>query len=130
MTHGCRVIAVLPIMESLPAAATMIVPRAEAWSRAFLTTACSAPEALSKAALKFTTWAPALTQSTIAAARLPAVATGTAAADSSKIGRSRIVQPGQIAGAAEPRLEARMPATNVPCVQAKLECREQANEEA
>jgi len=45
---------------------------------------------------------------------------------SAKIGRTNKVQPGQIAGADEPRLAHKMPATNVPCVQAKLSARWQA----
>jgi hypothetical protein len=39
---------------------------------------------------------------------------------SGKIGRTSKVQPGQMAGAAEPRLASSIPATNVPCLQAML----------
>ncbi len=48
------------------------------------------------------------------------------AADSGKMGRTRSVQFGAIAGAALPLLAQRIPATNVPCMHAALLAREQA----
>jgi hypothetical protein len=44
---------------------------------------------------------------------------------SEKIGRTKKLEPGQIAGAAEPRFASSMPATNVPCLQAMLSLRAQ-----
>ena len=58
--------------------------------------------------------APALTQSTIASASSSVVAMGMfplPELSSEKIGRTSKVQSGQIAGAMDPRLEDRIPAT-------------------
>ena len=72
------------------------------------------------------TRAPALTLSIMASASSSGVALGICPLPftvSAKIGRSSSVQPGQIAGATEPRRAESMPATNVPCVHATLSAR-------
>ena len=69
------------------------------------------------------TFAPAPITSVMAVASSSGVALGIcalAAGVSVKIGRTRRVQSGQMAGAEEPRLAQSMPATNVPCMQATL----------
>lgn len=69
------------------------------------------------------TRAPASMQASIPSASSWGWALGASkspAAASAKTGRTRSVQSGQIAGALEPRLAHKMPATNVPCRQAAL----------
>src|SRR5215468_9763967 len=76
-----------------------------------------------RAALMFSTRAPASIQSRMAWASSSGVALGIsslAAFVSAKIGRVNRVQLGQIAGAIDPRLADRIPATKVPCRQAIL----------
>src|ERR1700730_2309895 len=83
------------------------------------------------AALKLIARAPALTVSIMAAASSSGVALGISPfpdAISAKMGRTSRVHPGQIAGAFEPRRAHKMPATNVPCIQATLLALEQTPE--
>jgi len=84
-------------------------------------------EGCASAALKFSTRAPSSTQSMMADASCSGVALGMSPlveGVSAKMGRTSKVQPGHMAGAAEPRLAIRMPATYVPCRHAALEARE------
>ncbi|HEY7616943.1 MAG TPA: hypothetical protein VH744_09080, partial [Terriglobales bacterium] len=75
------------------------------------------------ARLRLITRAPAWIQSMIAAASSPGVAVGICSLPvtfSGKMGRTRSVQPGHIAGAAEFRVADKIPATNVPWRHAAL----------
>src|SRR5215208_7418206 len=81
-----------------------------------------------KAALKLITRAPAATASLMAAASSSGLALGNAPfleVVSPKMGRTSNVHSGQIAGAAEPLLAHKIPATKVPCKQAVLPACEQ-----
>src|SRR5215208_4107887 len=76
-----------------------------------------------KAALKLIKRAPAATASLMAAASSSGLALGNAPfleVVSPKMGRTSNVHPGQIAGAGEPLLAHKIPATKVPCTQAAL----------
>jgi adenylate cyclase len=101
----------------LPAAAVTIVPRRAAWFSASSNPRSLLGDGRATPMLKLMTRAPASTHSAIASAVSSGVALGISALSdpvSTKTGLTRSVQPGQIAGALDPRRAARMPATKVP----------------
>src|SRR5262245_42580957 len=100
-----------------------MTPRRAAWSRAVSSLGCARVDGAFRATLRFSSCAPAVTQSMIASARSSGDASGTCPyleIDSVKMGRTSRVQLGLIAGAVEPLLATRTPATKVPWAQAGL----------
>src|SRR5262249_45829238 len=108
MTHGWRVRTELPIMPWFPAATTVITPRLRAYSRASSNLCALGADGCARAALTFSTRAPASTVAMIAVMRSSGAALGTAPDGvSAKMGHTRRVQLGQMAGAAAPLLALR-----------------------
>jgi hypothetical protein len=123
ITPECRVMAVLPRVRWLPAAATTITSRLTALFSASCRGSSTCKEGRATARLRLMMRAPASMHWWIAVANSNGVALGSGLSKvvlSEKIGRIKRIQPGQIAGAIESRFADKIPATKVPCRHATL----------